>query len=233
MRNPLFLKLCRFLTASLLISALPGLCTGCYKGDGTELPPTNQGVQDLVPDPHAAEKEALFTNISEDPNAKKEYPFSFDAAAVAEPQHDILLVMIYENYENGRSQTVNFFDKNGYAYRYRQPLDLSQDNWISVLQAYHATGNPVNQMSAEEQKTLWYFSEKAEAIAELPLHSEEVNSNPVGIRSLYLMTAGNEPVLLARYHDTASCRDSAEVSAFANWFRYYFHGTYEFPPLSN
>ena len=53
----------------------------------------------------------------------------------------------------------------------------------------------------EEQKTLWYFSEKAEAIAELPLHSEEVNSNPVGIRSLYLMTAGNEPVLLARYGD--------------------------------
>lgn len=221
----------KYLSAIALLCCGMMLCSGCYKGDGTETPPA-QHIGLPEEDPYAAEKEASFTNVSEDPAAKKEYPFAFDANAVAEPAQDILLVMIYDNYENGRTQTINFYDKKGYAYRYRQPLDTASDDWFSALQEYYPTANPVNQMSVEEQKTLWYLSSQIAAYEALPIETEKNVGSPVGVRTLYLMTPQGEPVMLARYDDTVMYRSSAEVTAFANWFRYFFHGTYQYPSVS-
>ena len=220
----------RGLLLALLLSCGVSLCSGCYKGDGTETPPVQHiGLPEA--DPHAAEKEVFFTNVSEDAAAKKDYPFVFDANAVSEPSQDILLVMIYDNYENGRTQTVNFYDKKGYAYRYRQPLDTAADDWFSALQAYYPTANPVNQMSAEEQKTLWYLSSQLDGYAAAPIENQKDVDGPVGMRTLYLMTPQGEPVMLARYDDTVLYRNHAEVTAFANWFRYFFHGTYQYPSV--
>lgn len=223
-------RLHNLLCAAVLLCGVV-LCSGCYKGNGTETPP-RQYFELPAEDPHAAEKEAKFTDVSEDAAAKKDYPFALDVNTVTEPAHDILLVMIYDNYENGRTQTINFYDKNGYAYRYRQPLDTTADNWFDTLLAYYPTAAPVNQMSAEEQKTLWYLSSQSSVFADTPLASEKDIGHPVGVRSLYLMTATGEPVLLARYDDTVLYRDNAEVTSFANWFRYFFHGTYQYPTVS-
>lgn len=220
----IFCKRC----AAVLMTAILLPCCGCYKGDGTETPPAQQfGMPD--PDPNAAYKESITTNVTVDPNAKTDYPFAFDANTVAEPMTDILLVMIYDNYENGRTQTVNFYDKKGNVYRYRQPLDTAAANWFATLQSYYPTASPVNIMSEAETKTLWYMASQKSTYAATDIATQNTGSHPAGVRSLYLMDASGEPMLLARYDDTAMYRHHTEVTAFANWFRYFFHGNYQFP----
>ncbi len=216
--------------AAVLMTAVLLPCCGCYKGDGTETPPAQQfGLPE--PDPHAAYKESITTNVSVDPNAKKDYPFAFDANTVAEPAQDILLVMIYDNYENGRTQTVNFYDKNGNVYRYRQPLDTASENWFAVLQSYYPTASPVNIMSDEEKNTLRYIASQYTTYAAADIATQATGGSPVGVRSLYLMDANGAPLLLARFDDTVMYRSNSEVTAFANWFRYFFHGTYQYPTV--
>lgn len=229
MKRTPFLRFCGVCTAMMMSAALL-LCSGCYKGDGTETPPSQHiGLPEA--DPNAAYKESVTTNVAVDPNAKKDYPFAFDLNSVAEPAQDILLVMIYDNYENGRTQTVNFYDKKGNVYRYRQPLDTASENWFAALQTYYPTASPVNIMSTEEQKTLWYLSSQIQTYAASDIGSQKTGGDILGVRTLYLMDSSGQPVMLARYDDTVMYRSHAEVTAFANWFRYFFHGTYVFPAV--
>ncbi len=214
--------------AAVLMTAVLLPCCGCYKGDGTETPPAQQFGMPAA-DPNADYKESITTNVSVDPNARTDYPFAFDANTVAEPTQDILLVMIYDNYENGRTQTVNFYDKKGNVYRYRQPLDTAAADWFAALQSYYSAASPVNIMSDAEKKTLWYMASQQTTYAAADITMQNTDGSPVGVRSLYLMGANGEPMLLARYDDTVMYRKNAEVTAFANWFRYFFHGTYQFP----
>lgn len=230
MKTPPHMIFCKRCAAALMTAFLLPCC-GCYKGDGTETPPAQQfGMPD--PDPNAAYKESITTNVTEDPNAKTDYPFAFDANTVAEPSQDILLVMIYDNYEDGRTQTVNFYDKKGNVYRYRQPLDTAAANWFATLQDYYlvdATASPVNIMGEAERKTLWYMASQQNTYAAANIATQSAGSNPMGVRSLYLIDANGEPMLLVRYDDTVMYRQNTEVTAFANWFRFFFHGTYQFP----
>lgn len=230
MKIPIPMTFCKRCAAVLLtVVLLP--CCGCYKGDGTETPPAQQfGVPE--PDPNAAYKESITTNVTIDSNAKTDYPFAFDASTVAEPTQDILLVMIYDNYEDGRTQTVNFYDKNGNVYRYRQPLDTAAANWFATLRDYYlidATASPVNIMGDAERQTLWYMASQQSTYAAADIATQSAGSDPMGVRSLYLINENGESMLLVRYDDTVMYRQNAEVTAFANWFRFFFHGTYQFP----
>ena len=214
-----------------LLCLLPLLCaalTGCYKGDGTEDLHFPQSTVPVQTNPHAAELDAMFTNVSEDPNAKQDTPFDFDAAQVSAPSQDIVLVMIYDNTENAweHRQSVTYFDAAGNAFAYRDAVDIGGD-WYSLLSAHRSSGaEPVNVMSEAERSTVCYLAGRAAEYAKMPTKTADAG-HVVGTTWLYAMN-GTEPVMLGCWDDTSEWVDSSEVTAFLNWFRYFFHYGFSF-----
>ncbi|MBR5405026.1 MAG: hypothetical protein K6E36_00520 [Oscillospiraceae bacterium] len=205
----------------LLLAAL--LTAGCRKGDGTERIPVP-----VKENSNADYFDSLFTDVTEDKNAKKDTPFSVSGAV--RPSQDIVLVMIYDNTEEmlSHSQAVNYFDRDGNTYRYRHPVDLSGD-WLSVLQEdYRAGATVVNIMSEEERNTIWALAAEADTLKNAPLKTKSPGKDIYGVTYLYLIDETNQPILLAQYDDTSTCCDTPEVIAFADWFRYFYHGDFTF-----
>ena len=214
------------LTAALLAALL---LTGCRKGDGTEnRTPTKENAP-IITDAYAEEKDAMFTDVTVDENAKGDLPFAFDTSAVEKPQQDIVLALLYEKFNGAKKeQTVNYYDADGNVYRYRQPLDLNGD-WYSVLHdAWKNGATVVNKMSDAERQTLWYLAAHTADYEALELKKQVTHTGVSGTYWLYLIKPDGEPMLLAVYEKTAQYRDSAEVTAFLNWFRYFFHGDFKF-----
>lgn len=216
------------LFAALLLTA------GCRKGNGTESIPdrgASKGQGASVPvaeDPNADSYDALFTDVTEDKNAKKDTPFPAENAV--RPQQEIVMVMIYDNTEEQttHTQAVNYFDRDGNTYRYRHPLDAEGD-WIgTLLEDYRSGAAVVNIMSAEEKQTLWALAAQAEELKNAPLKTKSPGKDVYGVKWLYLISGQNEPVMLARYDDTCVCCDTPEVTAFADWFRYFLHDGFTF-----
>ena len=210
---------------AVLLSA--GL-TGCYKGDGTEV--RVRKAAKVEDNPYADQIDAAFTDVSVDPNAKTEYPFLLDAAALTEPKQDILLVMIYDCAENPHSHTqaVTYYDKNGCAYRYRHPIEADGD-WYPVLREnYDAGATVVNIMSDEERQTLWYLSNHIADYQAMQTVTKDTGKDIYGVTKLYLIDEHAEAVEIGCYDDVSSCRDSSEIAAFLDWYRYFYHGDFRF-----
>lgn len=206
------------------------LLSGCYKGDGTENYTPHRQTAPAQDDPFAAEKDAQFQDIGVDPNAATDTPFPFDAASVTEPQGDIVIALLYDNTRDkyNHTQAINYFDKYGNTYRYRKALDLEGD-WLSVLKEdLAASPTVVNRMSEPEIRTLWYLAAHAEEYAGMELASQDAGVDVQGVYWLYVIDSAGQPVLLARYDDTARYVASSEVTAFLNWFRYFYHGSMVF-----
>ena len=209
----------------LCLTAAAVLLTGCHKGDGTEYYPAE--TVPVAENSHVEELEKQFTNVTVDENAKSDYPFSFSPAE--RPKQEIVLVMLYDNTDQPgtHTQTVNYFDRDGNVYRYRHPLDLSGD-WLKTLYAdFDAGATVVNIMGEAEKQTLWYLAANAARYEKAELKSQNTDE-VLGIKWLYLINAEYQPVLLARYDDTSVCCGDSEVIAFANWFRYFYHGSFKF-----
>ncbi len=212
-----------------LIAAIIGAVslTGCYKGNGTEIIPEKHKTAAVEENSHADADDAAFRDaeISESPDAKKEYPFDFDAAACEKPKQEIVMVMIYDNTEQRykHSQTVNYFDRDGKCYRYRQALDLSGD-WMNVLYDHYKAGAPaVSVMSEAETRTLWYLSAHAAEYQNAETVQQKPGKEILGVTWIYTVTERDEPVLLCREDDTCLYAGKPEIPAFLNWFRYYYH----------
>lgn len=211
-----FRRISALLFAAVLLSALP--LTACHKGDGTEK------IAVPVKDDSDAEKyDAMFTDVTEDKNAKKDTPFQTDGTA--RPAQDIIMVMLYDNQEEelNHSQAVNYFDSDGNTYRYRHPVDADGDFLTPLLEEYRSGATVVNIMSEEERTTLWSLAAKAGSLKNAKMKSKKAENEVYGVTSLYLIDEKNEPILLARYDDTSVCCDDPDAVAFADWFRYFFH----------
>lgn len=221
-------------TALLCGLLLTLLCTvGCYKDDGS-VPyiPHNNHVGELKEDSYADEKDAMISDVSEDVNAQHDYPFALDAGSVSEPRQDIVLIMIYEEFGFTHTQTVNYYDKNGLAYRYRQPLDTTDDDdWYELLAAHRQSAKPVNQMSDAERVTLWYLANHADAYDDAKFCTQKSPKEVLGERHVYVVDDDREPVELFCYAETVTCRDLAEVKSFADWFRYFYRSDFEFSTM--
>lgn len=219
--------------AAAIAVMLGAVClTGCYKGDGTEVIPERHEAVPVKENTHAEADDEAFrnTDLTEDPDAKKDYPFAFDAAACERPKQDIVLVMIYDNTEQklDHSQTVNYFDRDGRCYRYRQPLDLSGD-WMNVLYDHYRSDPPaVNVMSEEEKRTLWYLSAHAAEYQNAEKVQQDPKKEIFGVKWIYTVSERDEAVLLGRYDDTCVYADVPGVPEFLNWFRYFFHSSFRF-----
>lgn len=201
---------------ALLLAAL--LLTACHKGDGTEriaVPVRDDSDADRV--------NALFTDVTEDKNARTDTPFQADGTE--RPKQDIVMVMLYDNTEEELShdQAVNYFDSDGNTYRYRHPVDADGDFLTPLLEEYAGGATVVNIMSAEERSTLWALAAKADALKNAGFRTKSADDEVYGVTSLYLIGENNEPVLLAKYDDNSVCCDDPDVIAFADWFRYFYH----------
>lgn len=215
------------LAATLLAAA------GCVKDDGTtpyvrQNTGASQQVQTTAP---RISREEAVAQMTEDEKASHDYPFAFDAAAVKEPKQDILAVMIYENHDAAALKTVNYFDKNGYVYRSSLKLDTENKNWFDVILDDAKTAPPVNQMSAEEQNTLRYMVEKAKTYQKTDFVQVQSPKELISGRDIFLIDDKGNPVELLNYDNTITCRDDAEVKAFADWFRYFFHSSFMFTDM--
>jgi len=210
-----------------LLAALIGslLLTGCYKGDGSENYTPHTAPVPIQTDAHAEEKDATFTNVTVDVNAKGDHAFAFDTAALKKPEQSIVLAMLYEKYDGvSKHQAINYFDADGNVYRYLQPLDLEGD-WFSVLQeAWKNGATVVNKMSDAERETLWYMAAHTADYEALEMKQQSAGKDVVGAYQFYLIKPDGKPLAIARYDDTCLYRDSAEITAFLNWFRYFYHG---------
>ena len=220
--------------AAALLAALlsAAALTGCYKGDGTEVIAQQAETVPAAAERRAEEDDAAFaqTKAEVSPAAKTDYPFSFDAQACERPKQEIVMVMIYDAAEQPlqHDQTVNYFDRDGNCYRYRQALDL-EGNWMDVLYDHYRSGAPaVSRMSEEETRTLWYFSGNAAVYKDAGLAVQDPGKEVYGVKWLYTVSERDEAVLLGRYDDVCAYADKPEVPAFLNWFRYYFHNSFQF-----
>lgn len=206
---------------ALLLAALTA--AGCTKGTGSERVPVP--VED---NSNADYFDAMFTDVTEDRNARHDTPI--ETAGAVRPRQDIVLVMIYDNTEvDGKhTQQVNYFDSDGNNYCYRHPVDPDGD-WLSVLKEdYRGGATVVNIMSQEERETLWQLAADAASLKQAPEKTLNPGKDIYGVKWLYLIDEQDEPVLLARYDDICVCRDTPEVIAFADWFRYFYHGDFRF-----
>lgn len=219
----------RILTAALTAALLSALLTGCYKGDGTENISFPTQTVPVQTSPNQAEIEASFTDVTRDPNAPTDLPFAFEPVT-QEPQQDILLALLFDNTESPgqHTQAINYFDKAGNCYRYRDGLDVDGD-WLSVLQAHLKTNPlPVSIASEAELQSLRYLAAHAADYEKADNITQSATNKVVGVTWVYAVGADNTPVLLCRYDDTSVCRKSSEVTSFLNWFSYFFHPYVEF-----
>lgn len=215
--------------AGVLLAILTAAAlAGCHKGDGTEVIPDRHSSVAVKDDEKAAEKDKLFEGITEDPNAKQDAPFPLDSPE--RPKQEILLVMIYDNTEEelSHTQTVNYWDRDGRNFRYRHPVDPGGD-WLDLLYDHYDNGAvPVNIMSETEKQTLWQIAAHSGEYAAAAQAVQDPGKDIYGVTWIYAINERDEPILLARYDDTCVYPDNSEVTAFLNWFRYFYHGSFVF-----
>ncbi|MBQ5335472.1 MAG: hypothetical protein J6Z45_05955 [Oscillospiraceae bacterium] len=209
------------LAAALALSAFS--LTACHKGDGTE--------KIAVPvrdDSDADRFDAMFTDLTEDKNAKKDTPVAIDGTV--RPKQGIVMVMVYDNTEEelSHTQAVNYFDSDGNTYRYRHPVDADGDFLTPLLEEYRTGATVVNIMSEEERNTLWSLAAKADTLRNADFSSKLPGKDVYGSTALYLIDENNEPILIAKYDDTSVCRSDPDAVAFADWFRYFYHPGFTF-----
>lgn len=200
------------------------MLTGCYKGDGTENYTPHAKSVPVQTEANIQEIDATFTNVTVDVNAKSDYPFAFDAAALKKPETGIVFALLYEKFNGvAMEQAVNYFDADGNVYRHREPLDFSGD-WLPVLQDSLKNGaTVVNKMSDAERETLWYLSAHTADYEAMDMKQQDSGRDVAGVYQFYVVKPDGEPLLIARYDDVSLYRDCAEIPAFLNWFRYFYH----------
>lgn len=210
------------------VCCLPAaLLTGCYKGDGTEV--RVRKTAKLKENSYADVLDAEFSDVSVDANAKTDYPFSIDANALKTPAQDIVMILIYEYADPySHTQRVNYYDREGNVYLYRQPVDTNKE-FYSVLHTHWSEGaTVVNIMGDADRNMLRYFADRADECADLPLIEQDPGKDIYGTTQLYLVDESGTPVLLGQYGDVCMYRDSSEVTAFLNWFSFFYHGDVTF-----
>ena len=218
-RKTLFPVLCTALVSLTLT-------TGCYKGDGTETRPTgsnqnNPSVNILPPD---VKEGTPISDLSPDVKAKTDAPFPFSADDAKKPDQDILLVLLYEEFGNSYKQTVNYYDVDGYVYRFRSALNLKNDDWVELLEQHRDQHDPVGMMGDVERDTLRYLANHAEDYEDATLKQQTRDGDLPGCSTLYVISEDNEPIEIASYANTCTYRNHEDIIAFANWFRYFYHG---------
>ncbi len=213
------------LTAAALLPAV--LLTGCYKGDGTEVRVRKSAK--LTENSYAEELDAAFSDVTVDENAKTDYPFSFDINALETPAQDILMIQIYE-YADAyvHTQRVNYYDRSGNVYYYRQPVDTNEEFYSVLYAHWSADATVVNIMGDADRNTLWYFANRADDCAEMQMKEQDPGKDIYGTTWLYLVDESGTPVLLGQYGDVCMYRDSDEVTAFLNWFSFFYHSDFVF-----
>lgn len=203
-----------------LLSA--SLLTACYKGDGTEV--RVRKAPKLEENSYADTLDAEFTDVSVRPDAPTDTPIVLDGTQMSAKQ-DILLIQIYDYSDKySHTQKVNYYDRDGNVYYYRQPVEPDGDFYTPLYENWKSGATVVNIMGDVERETVQYLAAHAEDYKNTEMKTQETGKDIYGVTWLYLVDQSGEPVLLARYDDTCAYRDDKEVVDFLNWFSFFYHG---------